>query len=662
MKARGKSILLSLCCLLLVIAIAGCQNASPSATNETATDSQEKKVSSDEKSLDEQVFPKDKVVDVKITLDPDDFQDMLDNASAEEYKTASVEYNGIKLDNVAIRTKGNLSLRSVVQMTDSDRYSFKISFDEYVNQNLFGITKINLNNNYSDASYMREFLTYELAESVGLPTPKYSFVNVYVNDELKGFYLAVEQIGDAYLERNFGNSYGALYKGEMTGQGSDLTWLGDDPSLYTGLVMKSEKSNDDILIDMLNELNNGTDYEKYIDVEESLKYIALNAVTANMDSYLGGNKQNYYLYEDDGVFSILPWDYNMAFGGMGSANVLIDEPTQGALAERPLIAKLLANDEYKAKYHEIVSEMINGYLADDTFQARMDELDKMISSYVKADPSAFYTFEQYEEGIKSVKTFMSNMAKNIQQQLDGTTPSSGDGSGSGMGGGGMGGGGFGGGARNGAAAGATGAGAGQDANGASNAQTGAGADQSTGTDSAGAANEGTESTGTGGAGGAALNAESGQAAQGGAGGEPGAMGGPAIPNAGAGPGSNTQAAAGGQATQGGAQADTNGQAAQGGQTNTDEQAAQSGQTNTNGQAAQGRFTGGPGGAPGAMGGPTIPEGGDGPGGGGMGGDFGGGGGAMQQKGSTSEAITTGVAILLLLLTAIFVTFYKRKRL
>ncbi|MEK3746886.1 CotH kinase family protein [Paenibacillus sp. FSL E2-8871] len=653
MKARGKSILLSLCCLLLVIAVAGCQNASPSATNETTTDSQEKVVSSDEKSLDEQVFPKDNVVDVKITLDPDDFQDMLDNASAEEYKTASVEYNGIQFDNVAVRTKGNLSLRSVVQMTDSDRYSFKISFDEYVNQNLFGITKINLNNNYSDASYMREFLTYELAESVGLPTPKYSFVNVYVNDELKGFYLAVEQIGDAYLERNFGNSYGALYKGVMTGQGSDLTWLGDDPSLYTGLVMKSDKSNDDILIDMLNELNNGTDYEKYIDVEESLKYIALNAVTANMDSYLGGNKQNYYLYEDEGVFSILPWDYNMAFGGMGSADVLIDEPTQGALAERPLIAKLLANDEYKAKYHEIVSEMINGYLADDTFQTRMDQLDMMISSYVKADPSAFYTFEQYEEGIKSVKTFMSNMAKNIQQQLDGAIPSSGDGSGSGMGGG-MGGGGFGGGARNGAASGA--AGAVQGANGAGNGQTGAGADQSAGGADAGTA----KSTG---AGAAAANAEIGQAAtdgqapQGGAGGEPGAMGGPAIPDAGAGPGSNTQATAGGQV-------------AQGGQTNTDGQAAQGAQTNTDGQAAQGGFNGGPGGAPGAMGGPAIPEGGNGPGGGGMpggmpggmGGDFGGGAGAMQQKGSTSEAITTGVAILLLLLTAVFVTFYKRKRL
>lgn len=605
MKTRGKSILLSFCCLLLVIAVAGCQNASPSATNNPTSDAQDKVISSDEKKLDEQVFPKDKVVDVKITLDPDDFQDMLDNASAEEYKMASVEYNGMKYDNVAVRTKGNLSLRSVVQMTDSDRYSFKISFDEYVNQNLFGITKINLNNNYSDASYMREFLTYELAESVGLPTPKYSFVNVYVNDELKGFYLAVEQIGDAYLERNFGNAYGALYKGVMTGQGSDLTWLGDDPALYTGLEMKSDKSNDDILVDMLNELNNGTDYEKYIDVEESLKYIALNAVTGNMDSYLGGNKQNYYLYEDDGVFSILPWDYNMAFGGMGSADVLIDEPTQGALAERPLIAKLLANEEYKTKYHEIVSEMITGYLADDTFQARIDELNTMISSYVKADPSAFYTFEQYENGIKAVETFMSNMAKSIQQQLDGTISSSGDGSGSGGGmGGGMGGGGFGGGAKNGAAQGAAGAG------------------QATGADGA---------TGNTGANAAAPNtggqaATGGQTAQGGAGGEPGAMGGPAVPNAGDGPGSNSQAAAGGQTTQTG-------------------QTAQDGQNNTNGQAAQGGFDGGAGGEPGAMGGPAFPEGGgNGPGGGGMGGggfgggmpggmgggDFGGAG-TMQQK-------------------------------
>lgn len=433
MKNKFTSLLLCFCSICLILA--GCQFGSSSSS----TDSSGTAVSKETQKIEETVFPKDKVVDVKITIDEDQFQDMLDNASAEEYKPASVEYNGIKLDNVGIRTKGNLSLRSVVQMEDSNRYSFKLSFDEYVNQTLEGISKINLNNNYSDATSMREFLTYELAELMGLPTPEYSFVNIYINDELWGFYLAVEQIDESYLERNFGTSYGSLYKGVMTGQGSDLTWLGDDPDLYTGLEVKSEKSDGDALIAMLNELNNGSDYEKYIDIEDALGYIALNVLTNNTDSYLGSNKQNYYLYEEDGVFSILPWDYNMAFGGLGRSSLYIDEPTQGALDERPLIAKLLAVDEYKEQYHQILSEAIGGYLANDTFTARVQEVKSMIAEYVKADPNAFYTYDEFEKGVTSLISTNASQVKDISEQLDGTSPSAGDGSGSGGGmGGGMG--------------------------------------------------------------------------------------------------------------------------------------------------------------------------------------------------------------------------------
>jgi len=462
-----------------------------------------------EDELDEKVFPKDRVVDVKITIDEEDFQDMLDNASAEELKTASVEYNGIKLDNIGIRTKGNLSLRSVVS-SDSDRYSFKLSFDEYLStKTLLGIRKINLNNNYSDATYMREFLTYELAETMGLPTPKFSYVNVYINGKLWGFYLAIEQIGDAYLERNFDNSYGALYKAEFNiggggmgggagggrggfggfggmerprqdGQaqngatrgeqaqgeqaqnpfrggrmqgggfggglsgGGDLVWKDDKLSSYSALVQKSKSSNDDILIDMLDELNHGSDYESVLDVEGALKYIALNAVTVNMDSYLGSNQQNYYLYESKGIFSILPWDYNMAFGGMGNSNVLLDEPTQGAVADRPLVDKLLKVESYKEKYHEIVQTAIDGYLSEEAFAARVADIQALISPYVKADPRPFYTYEQFENAIPQLLSTNKTNVDNFAQQLDGTIPSSGDGSGSGggmgMGMGGMGGG------------------------------------------------------------------------------------------------------------------------------------------------------------------------------------------------------------------------------
>jgi hypothetical protein len=303
---------------------------------------------------------------------------------------------------------------------------------------------------------------------MGLPTPKYSYVNVYVNGELWGFYLAIEQVGDAYLERNFSNVYGALYKAEFGGGfggggngagaggrssgGGDLVWQGDDLDSYPSLVQKSKKSNGGVLIDMLDELNNGTDYERVLDVNNALQYIALNAVLVNMDSYLGSNQQNYYLYEDDGVFSVLPWDYNMSFGGMGggmgggSEQIMIDEPTQGALAERPLAAKLLAVDAYKEKYHEIIREMVEGYLSDEAFASRVSELQEMISPYVQSDPRPFYSYSQYESAIPELLSFTQSRVANVAGQLDGTIASSGDGSGSGGGmGGGRGGfGGFGG--------------------------------------------------------------------------------------------------------------------------------------------------------------------------------------------------------------------------
>lgn len=426
MMKKKTTVLLSLA-LAIILLLTGCQ-----WTTQVAGKAGSSENDGLQEQIDSAVFPKDKVIDVKITIDEADFQDMLDNASAEEYKEASVNYNGMQFDHVGIRTKGNLSLRSVVN-SDSDRYSFKISFDEYLNQTLNGISKINLNNNYSDASYMREFLTYELAESIGLPTPGFSYVNVYVNDELWGFYLAIEQIGDSYLQRHFDHSYGALYKAQMTGSGSDLTWLGSDPDSYTGLVMKSKSSNDDVLIDMLDELNNGTDYEKVLDVDNVLKYVALNVVASNMDSYLGMNKQNYYLYENNGIFSVLPWDYNMAFGGFGGSGILIDEPTQGALAERPLIAKLLEVDEYKERYHAILSEMLEGYMQQDHFEERVAQLQELISEHVKQDPRPFYSYEEYEQSLPTLTSFAEESMDNIQQQLDGTIPSAGDGSGSGGG-------------------------------------------------------------------------------------------------------------------------------------------------------------------------------------------------------------------------------------
>lgn len=102
-----------------------------------------------------------------------------------------------------------------------------------------------------------------------------------------------------------------------------------------------------------------------------------------------------------------------------------------------MVAKLLAVDEYKELYHSILQEAVDGYLENDTFTARVNEVSAMISSYVKADPRPFYSYEQFEEAVPKLISTNASQVENISQQLDGTLPSSGDGSGSGGGMGGM---------------------------------------------------------------------------------------------------------------------------------------------------------------------------------------------------------------------------------
>lgn len=379
----------------------GEDTSNKSKTNiETGLTQEEK----DEK-IKSEIFSKDKVVDLNITINEEDFQDMKDNAMKEEFKVASINYNGYEFDNVGIRTKGNSSL-SQVAGSDSDRYSFKIDFEKYIdNQNFYGITKINLNNCISDASYMREFLTYEMMEEMGIPTPRYSYVNIYVNGELWGLYLAVEQINESFINNNFEITNGNLYKPD--GAGSDLVWKGEDGD-YSGISLKTnEKENDNSkLYAMMKALNEGKDLDKYLNVDEILKYFGVSTVVSNFDSYQGSMKHNYYLYEENGVFSILPWDFNMSFAGFNNGGSkdqmitnLIDEPTMGKLSDRPLIAKLLEVPEYKEKYHEYIKELVEGYLSKENFSNRINELSNLISSYVEKDPTKFYTFEEFQKAI-----------------------------------------------------------------------------------------------------------------------------------------------------------------------------------------------------------------------------------------------------------------------
>ena len=70
------------------------------------------------------LFEKDKIINIEITMDETDLADMYENAMLEEYHTANITVDGVALENVGIRTKGNSSLNSVAR-SESNRYSFR---------------------------------------------------------------------------------------------------------------------------------------------------------------------------------------------------------------------------------------------------------------------------------------------------------------------------------------------------------------------------------------------------------------------------------------------------------------------------------------------------------------------------------------------------------
>ena len=380
------------------------------------------------------------VNDLFINITTENWQDILANPLNEEYHDTSITFNGVTLESIAIRTKGGSSLSSVSRST-SDRYSFKLDINKYVDgQKFFGLKKFTLQNSFNDPSYMREVIAYDLLDEMGVATPKHAYVNVYVNGELFGLYLMVEAIDGEFIENNFVNANGDLYKPD--GVGSDLKWINADIGSYSDINLQSNEETTDngAFINFVEQMENGS--TEVIDVDSLLRYMSVSVALSNLDSYHGTLAHNYYIYEQDGVFSLLPWDFNEAFGTFAmNCNVdvrelYIDEPTSGALTDRPMVANVFADADNLANYHNYLWQLIDGPLASDTFNTRVSEIADLIREHVTNDPSAFYGATAFEQNLNAtvnnffgLTEFIDYRVDNMTKQLQGDLPSAGDGSG-----------------------------------------------------------------------------------------------------------------------------------------------------------------------------------------------------------------------------------------
>lgn len=221
--------------------------------------------------------------------------------------------------------------------------------------------------------------------------------------------------------------------GGMMGGSSDvlLVYTDDDYDSYANIFdnAKTDVSNadKDRLIDALQALGEGGDVSDCVDIESVISYFVAHNFVCNFDSYTGSMIHNYYLCEDGGLLSMLPWDYNLAFGGfMGSSdaealvNWSIDDPTSdGDTESRPMLAWIFESEEFTELYHAAFAEFIESVFTSGEFERLFDETVELISPYVERDPTKFCTYEEFELGAETLREFCLLRAESIGYQLAG---------------------------------------------------------------------------------------------------------------------------------------------------------------------------------------------------------------------------------------------------
>lgn len=206
---------------------------------------------------------------------------------------------------------------------------------------------------------------------------------------------------------------------------TSLVYTDDDPDSYATIFSSAKtdltKADKARLIAAIRELNEGN--TDAVNVDEVLRYFVVHNFVVNGDSYTGSIVHNYYLYEENGKLSMIPWDYNLAFGTFQgnladtAVNDPIDAPLSVGTQDRPMIDWIFASEEYTSLYHRYFRE----FLASVDPLAMIEEAQALIAPYVEKDPTKFCTYAAFEKGVETIAAFCRLRRESVEAQLSGET-------------------------------------------------------------------------------------------------------------------------------------------------------------------------------------------------------------------------------------------------
>jgi len=356
------------------------------------------------------------VQSIEIQFEESNWDQLLDNAyeSGEYILAQSVSINGVEFDSVGVKYKGNSTYRA-----SQVKNPWHIELDTYKDHKYEGYTDIKLSNIAKDPSFIREVLSYQILRQY-MDAPLSNYANVYVNGELIGLYSNSEAISKKFVRSRFGSKDNTFIKcnppegaGPQASDFPDLQYLGNDStSYYDAYELKSDEGWAELITLCGTLENEPAAIESILDVDRALWMLAYNSALVNLDSYIGGFKQNYYLYRDDyGRFLPVIWDLNESFGrfsntGSGNLNgtnakISMDPFLHENSSQWPLISQLLAVPQYKRKYVAHFKTILQENFENGSYYDTAIMLQSVIDDDVQADPNKLFTYANFSTNLDS---------------------------------------------------------------------------------------------------------------------------------------------------------------------------------------------------------------------------------------------------------------------
>jgi len=249
-----------------------------------------------------------------------------------------------------------------------------------------------------------------------MAAPLSNFAKVYINGDFIGLYSNTESITKKFVNKHFFSNQNTFFKCNpvsSTNGKCNLLYLGTDSSLYYNSYELKSDAGWNELINLCDTLKNHTSsVNSILDIDRVLWMLAFDNLSVNLDSYIGGITQNYYLYRSgNGSFNVILWDLNEAFGcfdntGEGAPLNLTQMQQMSPWLHLtnnnwPLIQKLLNNPLFKKKYIAHYISIFNDFFVNDQYLSIADTLRNLIDASVLADTNKMYTYAQFQNGMTS---------------------------------------------------------------------------------------------------------------------------------------------------------------------------------------------------------------------------------------------------------------------